>query len=126
MINILQFHSVVIAENPQKLTAPQADTTDLHPTGSALLESPQIRIPTLAEALTPLDASTAFPQNMSISTLPFPYTPTQLSVQELVDTIGQAQEGLKYYQQKHKVQASLKDFWAPTPSTLDAPSGSAI
>ena len=44
---------------------------------------------------------------------------------DLVNTIGQAQEGLKYYQQKHKVPASLKDFWAPTLSTLDVPSGSA-
>jgi len=51
--------------------------------------------------------------------------PTKLSIQDLVDIIGQVQEGLKYYQQKHKVQASLKDFWAPTPSTLDAPSSSA-
>ena len=62
---------------------------------------------------------------MSISAPSFPHTPTQLSIQDLVNTIGQALEGLKYYQQKHKVPASLKDFLAPTPSTLDAPSGSA-
>ncbi|RPB29216.1 hypothetical protein L211DRAFT_262341 [Terfezia boudieri ATCC MYA-4762] len=47
------------------------------------------------------------------------------SIQDLVDTICQAQEGLKYYQQKHKVQASLKDFWVPTSSSSTTPSGSA-
>jgi len=47
---------------------------------------------------------------MSISALAFPHTSTQLSIQDLVDTIGQAQEGVEYYQQKHKVQALLKDF----------------
>jgi len=61
---------------------------------------------------------------MSISTLAFPHTSSHLSIQGLVDTISQAQEGLKYYQQKHKAQASLNDFW-PTTSTSDTPSGSA-
>jgi len=33
--------------------------------------------------------------------------PTQLSIQDLVDTIGQVQEGLKYYQQiRHHLRAS--------------------
>jgi len=85
--------SVIIKENLQKLTSPPTDnTTDLlstDTTGSALSIPP---IPTLAEALSQLDDLNRFFQSMSISTLAFPHTPTQLSIQDLVDTIGQAHD----------------------------------
>ncbi|KAF8418425.1 hypothetical protein EV426DRAFT_577602 [Tirmania nivea] len=118
--------SAIIEENLQKLTSPPADnTTDLPSTDTTIAALSAPPIPPLAEALNQLDDLNRFFQSMSVSALAFPHTPTQLSIQDLVDTIGQAQEGLKYYQQKHKVQASLKDFWVPTSSFSDTPSGSA-
>jgi len=48
--------------------------------------------------------------------------PTQLSFQDLVDTIGQVQEGLKYYQQiRHHLRTSgirLLLPWMPRPVLL--------
>ncbi|RPB28996.1 hypothetical protein L211DRAFT_845024 [Terfezia boudieri ATCC MYA-4762] len=118
---------VIIEENLQKLTSPPADNTTEFPstdTTTAALSAPPS--PTLAEVLSQLDNLNRFFQRMSVSALAFPHTPTQLSIQDLVDTIGQAQEGLKYFQQKHKVQAYLhKDFWVPTSSSSNTSSGSA-
>ena len=116
---------IIIEENLQKLTSPPADsTTDLPSTNTTTTALSTPPIPTLAEALSQLDDLNRFFQSMPVSALAFPHTPTQLSIQDLVDTIGQAQ-GLKYYQQKHKVQASLKDFWVPTSSTSNTLPGSA-
>ena len=115
---------IIIEENLQKLTSPPADsTTDLPSTNTTTTALSTPPIPTLAEALSQLDDLNRFFQSMSVSALAFPHTPTQLSIQNLIDTISQAQEGLKYYQQKHNVQALLKDFWAPTPSISNTSSG---
>jgi len=116
----------IIEENLEKITSPLADDAiDLPSSDTTISALAAAPIPTLTEAPTQLDDLNRFFQNMSISTLAFPHTSTQLSIQDLVHTIGQAQEGLKYYQQKHKVQASLNDFWATTSFTSDTPSGSA-
>ena len=101
--------SVIIEENLEKLTSPLADDAIDLPSSditiSAPAAAPTYGIPTLTEALAQLDR---FFQSMSISSLAFPHTSsTQLSIQDLVHTFGQTQEGLKYYQQKHKVRASL-------------------
>ena len=85
----------------------------------------QIEVARGFEALTQLDVLNRFFQSMSISTLAFSHTSSHFSIQDLVDIICQTQEGLKYYQQNNKVQASLKDFWAPTSSTSGTQSGSA-
>ena len=93
--------SVIIEENLQKLTSLPADnTTELPSTDTTTIAPP---IPILAEALSQLNDLNRFFQSMSISAFAFPHTSTQLSIQDLVDTLGQAQEGLKYYQQKHKI-----------------------
>ncbi|RPB18900.1 hypothetical protein L211DRAFT_853663 [Terfezia boudieri ATCC MYA-4762] len=74
--------SAIIEENLQKLTSPPADNTTDLPSIEALSAPP---IPTLAEALNQLDDLNRFFQSMYVSALAFPHTPTQLSIQNLVD-----------------------------------------
>ena len=74
-------------------------------------------IPTLSEALDQLDQLTRFFQSPPVTSLQSAISSSTLPVPYLVTTLRQAKAGLQSYQQAHKVQKSLKDFWLATSSS---------